>query len=187
MENFQQAIGLRINENKEVYEGEARTKQLKVDPTIYDALIKEKVAVGDVIHLEANSGAMKRVGRSDTFATEFDLEAEEGTDMTSPHGTPVDLLELVIICTETYGPAETIQILAIRAQVEELVVDEESLAYLGEIGQQASLRPISRKSVLYIWMPNLPQGFFKSSRIDTSHNELDLILPMHDCVFENSS
>ena len=32
------------------------------------------------------------------------------------------------------------QILAIRAQVEELIVDEESLAYLGEIGQQASLR-----------------------------------------------
>ena len=32
------------------------------------------------------------------------------------------------------------QILAIRAQVEKLVVDEESLAYLGEIGQQASLR-----------------------------------------------
>lgn len=32
------------------------------------------------------------------------------------------------------------QILAIRAQVEELEIDEESLAYLGEIGQQASLR-----------------------------------------------
>lgn len=32
------------------------------------------------------------------------------------------------------------QILAIRAQVEELVIDEESLAYLGEIGQKASLR-----------------------------------------------
>lgn len=28
----------------------------------------------------------------------------------------------------------------IRAQVEELEIDEESLAYLGEIGQQASLR-----------------------------------------------
>jgi DNA helicase TIP49 (TBP-interacting protein) len=26
---------------------------------------------------EANSGAVKRQGRSDTFATEFDLEAEE--------------------------------------------------------------------------------------------------------------
>lgn len=291
MENFRRAIGLRIKENKEVYEGEVTelspeetesvtggygkaishviiglktvkgTKQLKLDPTIYDALIKEKVAVGDVIYVEANSGAVKRVGRSDAFATEFDLEAEEyvplpkgevhkkkeivqdvtlhdldaanarpqggqdilslmgqmmkprkteitdklrqeinkvvnryidegvaelvpgvlfidevhmldmecfsylnralesslspivifatnrgictvrGTDMASPHGIPVDLLDrLVIIRTETYGPAEMIQILAIRAQVEELSIDEESLAYLGEIGQQASLR-----------------------------------------------
>lgn len=32
------------------------------------------------------------------------------------------------------------QILAIRAQVEGLEIDEESLAFLGEIGQQASLR-----------------------------------------------
>ncbi|KAK3018797.1 hypothetical protein RJ639_005035 [Escallonia herrerae] len=304
MEHFRRAIGLRIKENKEVYEGEASytlskllfkffvtelspeetesvtggygksishviiglktvkgTKQLKLDPTIYDALIKEKVAVGDVIYIEANSGAVKRVGRSDAFATEFDLEAEEyvplpkgevhkkkeivqdvtlhdldaanarpqggqdilslmgqmmkprkteitdklrqeinkvvnryidegvaelvpgvlfidevhmldmecfsylnralesslspivifatnrgicnvrGTDMTSPHGIPVDLLDrLVIIRTETYGPAEMIQILAIRAQVEELLIDEESLAFLGELGQQASLR-----------------------------------------------
>nr|GMD32625.1 ruvB-like protein 1 [Ipomoea batatas]GMD35840.1 ruvB-like protein 1 [Ipomoea batatas] len=237
------------------------TKQLKLDPTIYDALIKEKVAVGDVIYIEANSGAVKRVGRSDAFNTEYDLEAEEyvplpkgevhkkkeivqdvtlhdldaanarpqggqdilslmgqmmkprkteitdklrqeinkvvnryidegvaelvpgvlfidevhmldmecfsylnralesslspivifatnrgicnvrGTDMTSPHGIPVDLLDrLVIIRTETYGPAEMIQILAIRAQVEDLGIDEESLAFLGEIGQQASLR-----------------------------------------------
>lgn len=30
--------------------------------------------VGDVIYIEANSGAVKRQGRSDTFATEFDLE-----------------------------------------------------------------------------------------------------------------
>jgi RuvB-like protein 1 (pontin 52) len=32
------------------------------------------VEVGDVIYIEANSGAVKRMGRSDTFATEFDLE-----------------------------------------------------------------------------------------------------------------
>ncbi|KAF6139711.1 hypothetical protein GIB67_006659 [Kingdonia uniflora] len=319
MENFRRAIGLRIKENKEVTElspeeSESRTggygksishvviglktvkgtKQLKLDPSIYDALIKEKVAVGDVIYMEQNSGAVKRVGRSDSFATEVDLEAEEyvplpkgevhkkkeivqittvginvklissqevslishvcnfvtlshvsedvtlhdldaanarpqggqdilslmgqmmkprkteitdklrqeinkvvnryidegvaelvpgvlfidevhmldmecfsymnralesslspivifatnrgicnvrGTDTSSPHGIPVDLLDrLVIIRTETYGPAEMIQILAIRAQVEELTIDEESLAYLGEIGQQASLR-----------------------------------------------
>merc|ERR1712100_472233 len=42
-----------------------------------DALTKEKVSVGDVIYIEANSGAVKRVGRSDAYATEFDLEAEE--------------------------------------------------------------------------------------------------------------
>jgi hypothetical protein len=35
-----------------------------------------------------------------------------GTDMTSPHGIPVDLLDrLVIIRTETYGPTEMIQVL----------------------------------------------------------------------------
>ena len=35
------------------------------------------MAVGDVIYIEANSGAVKRVGRCDAYATEFDLEAEE--------------------------------------------------------------------------------------------------------------
>ena len=29
------------------------------------------------MYIEANSGAVKRVGRSDAYATEFDLEAEE--------------------------------------------------------------------------------------------------------------
>lgn len=107
MENFRRAIGLRIKETKEVYEGEVTeltpaetenpmggygktvshvviglktskgTKQLKLDPSIYESLQKEKVQVGDVIYIEANSGAVKRQGRSDTYATEFDLEAEE--------------------------------------------------------------------------------------------------------------
>jgi RuvB-like protein 1 len=53
------------------------TKTLKLDPIMYDALQQENIAVGDVIYIEANSGACKRMGRSDTFATEFDLEAEE--------------------------------------------------------------------------------------------------------------
>merc|ERR1712139_480058 len=38
---------------------------------------KEKVQVGDVIYIEANSGVSRRVGRSDQYATEFDLEADE--------------------------------------------------------------------------------------------------------------
>ncbi|GLC42833.1 Ras and Rab interactor 1 [Pleodorina starrii] len=291
MENFRRAIGLRIKENKEVYEGEVTelspeyteavgggygkvvshvviglktakgTKQLKLDPTIYDALQKEKVQTGDVIYIEANSGAVKRVGRCDAYATEFDLEAEEyvplpkgdvhkrkeivqdvtlhdldsanarpqgggdimsvmgsmlkpkkteitdklrqeinkvvnryidqgvaelvpgvlfvdevhmldiecftylnralesslspivifatnrglctirGTDITSPHGIPVDLLDrLVIIRTLPYTLPEMVQILAIRAQVEGIGIDEESLAFLGEVGERTSLR-----------------------------------------------
>lgn len=35
------------------------TKQLKLDPSIYESLQKEKVEVGDVIYIEANSGAVK--------------------------------------------------------------------------------------------------------------------------------
>jgi RuvB-like protein 1 (pontin 52) len=107
MENFRKAIGLRIKETKEVYEGEIveltpeeaenplggygktikhvlvglktskGTKSLKLDPSIYESIQKEKVSVGDVIYIEANTGAVKRVGRSDAYATEFDLEAEE--------------------------------------------------------------------------------------------------------------
>ncbi|EDK47557.1 RuvB ATP-dependent DNA helicase pontin [Lodderomyces elongisporus] len=107
MENFRKAIGLRIKETKEVYEGEVieltpeeaenplggygktishvivglrtakGTKNLRLDPSIYESLQKERVTVGDVIYIESNTGAVKRVGRSDAYATEFDLEAEE--------------------------------------------------------------------------------------------------------------
>ena len=78
--------GLRIKENKEVYEGEVTeltpeetenqmggygrvishvviglktvkgSKQLRLDPTIYDSLQKERVNAGDVIYIEASSG-----------------------------------------------------------------------------------------------------------------------------------
>lgn len=81
--------GLRIKETKEVYEGEVTeltptesenplsgygktvshvivglktvkgTKQLKLDPSIYEAILKEKIIVGDVIYIEANTGAVK--------------------------------------------------------------------------------------------------------------------------------
>ncbi|CAH8540102.1 unnamed protein product [Dicrocoelium dendriticum] len=107
MEHFRRAIGLRIKEIKEVYEGEVteltpvetesptgglgktishviislRTakgvKQLKLDPCIYESLQKEHVEVGDVIYIEANSGAVKRQGRCDVYTAEYDLEADE--------------------------------------------------------------------------------------------------------------
>eukprot|EP00049_Salpingoeca_infusionum_P018182 m.356103 g.356103 ORF g.356103 m.356103 type:complete len:456 (-) comp17439_c0_seq1:134-1501(-) len=291
MENFRRAIGLRIKEVKEVYEGEVTeltpeetenplggygkmishvivglkttkgTKQLRLDPSIYESLQKEKVEVGDVIYIEANSGAVKRVGRSDTFITEFDLEAEEyvplpkgdvhkkkevvqdvtlhdldianarpqggqdivsmmgtlmkpkkteiteklrkeinkvvnkyieqgvaelvpgvlfidevhmlnlecftylnralestlspivifatnrgyslirGTDITAPHGMPLDLLDRVmIIKLETYDRASMRQILQIRAEIESIPIDEESLDHLAGLGVSTTLR-----------------------------------------------
>lgn len=108
MENFRRAIGLRVKEIKEVYEGEVTeltphevdagmgsqqgrtlshiivglrtakgTKQLKLDPSIFAALQQARVAVGDVIYIESSSGAVKRLGRSDAYRQEYDLEAED--------------------------------------------------------------------------------------------------------------
>ncbi|EGR33865.1 hypothetical protein IMG5_034130 [Ichthyophthirius multifiliis] len=106
MENFRRAIGLKIKETKEVWEGEVTelkteereeaegygkivssvivtlktskgTKQLKLDPSIYENMQREKVSTGDVIYIEASSGNVKRVGKCDSYASEFDLEAEE--------------------------------------------------------------------------------------------------------------
>jgi RuvB-like protein 1 (pontin 52) len=291
-ENFRRAIGLRIKEKKEVYEGEVTeltpeetvnpvggaygktishviiglkttkgTKQLKLDPTIYTSLQKERVSVGDVVYIEATSGSVKRVGRSDTYATEYDLEAEEyvplpkgdvhkkkeivqdvtlndldqanarpkgghdivsmmgnimkpkrteitqklreeinkvvnkyisqgicevipgvlfidevhmldvecftylnralestlapivifatnrgqstirGTDVISPHGIPLDLLDrLLIIRTKLATLDEIFVILKIRAETEGIVVDQEALTKLAQIGVETSLR-----------------------------------------------
>ena len=75
------------------------------------------------------------------FATNRGLCTIRGTEIVSPHGVPVDLLDrLVIIRTLPYTPPEMVQILAIRAQVESIGIDEESLAQLGEIGERTSLR-----------------------------------------------
>jgi RuvB-like protein 1 (pontin 52) len=61
--------------------------------------------------------------------------------MVSPHGIPIDLLDrLMIIRTTPYTLAELVQILAIRAQTENLKVSQEALAHLGTIGSKTSLR-----------------------------------------------
>merc|ERR1711903_142353 len=241
--------------------GTKGTKQLKLDPSIYEAIQKEKISTGDVIYIEANSGAVKRVGRSDSYATEFDLEAEEyvplpkgdvhkkkeivqdvtlhdldsanakpqggqdimsvmgammktkkteiteklraeinkvvnryidtgvaelvpgvlfidevhmldiecftylnralestlapivvlatnrgmcpirGTEILSPHGIPVDLLDrMLIIRTMPYSLEEMVQIVAIRASAESIEMDDHALAALGEVGARTSLR-----------------------------------------------
>lgn len=107
MENFRRAIGIRLKEKKEVWEGEVvsispiegesnlsgygktishvrvtlktskGTTELKLDPSIYENIQKERISVGDVMYVEANSGTVKRLGRCDEYASEYDLEAEE--------------------------------------------------------------------------------------------------------------
>ena len=75
------------------------------------------------------------------FATNRGICPIRGTDMLSPHGVPVDLLDrLVIIRTLPYTPSEMIQILALRSTLEGIEIDEESLARLAEIGEGTSLR-----------------------------------------------
>ena len=32
---------------------------MRLDPSIYEAILKEKIQVGDVIYVEANTGAVK--------------------------------------------------------------------------------------------------------------------------------
>ncbi|KAI6209551.1 DNA helicase [Aphelenchoides besseyi] len=127
MENFRRAISVRMVEKKEVYEGEvveikpfeaegadfgygktiARveltlktskgSKTLKLDPSIYDDLLKQKVEVGDVIYMDARSASVKRVGRSDVFATEFDVDADVFVPM--PKGDVHKVRDVVQYCS----------------------------------------------------------------------------------------
>ncbi|KAF8970941.1 TIP49 C-terminus-domain-containing protein [Flammula alnicola] len=122
-EAFRRAIGLRIKETKDVYEGEITeltpteaenplsgygktvshvvvglktakgTKQLRLDPSIYEAILKEKIVVRDVVYIEHQTGAVKRVGRSDAYASSYDLESE--TYVPLPKGNVHKRKELV--------------------------------------------------------------------------------------------
>merc|ERR1739847_154129 len=70
------------------------------------------------------------------FATNRGICTIRGTDIVSPHGMPVDLLDrLVIIRTMPY----TVEVVNIRAQTESLTVDEDALVLMGEIGANTSL------------------------------------------------
>lgn len=104
MEHFRRAIGLRIKEVKEVFEGEVTDiavtesqgtegkvvsrvnltlqtrkdkRELKLDGLVYQQLEAQHVRVGDVIYIEANSGLVKRLGRSDRYSSETQLESEQ--------------------------------------------------------------------------------------------------------------
>ena len=64
-----------------------------------------------------------------------------GTTYRSPHGLPLDFLDrVVIVSTQAYGEDDIRQILAIRAQEEEVEVTPNALELLTKIGKEAGLR-----------------------------------------------
>jgi RuvB-like protein 1 (pontin 52) len=55
-----------------------------------------------------------------------------GTDIVSPHGIPIDLIDrLLIIRTTPYNLEELIKILAIRGSTENIKLSSDALAHLG--------------------------------------------------------
>eukprot|EP00123_Amoebidium_parasiticum_P014783 comp22642_c11_seq1/m.34887 comp22642_c11_seq1/g.34887 ORF comp22642_c11_seq1/g.34887 comp22642_c11_seq1/m.34887 type:complete len:152 (-) comp22642_c11_seq1:57-512(-) len=75
------------------------------------------------------------------FATNRGKCTIRGTDLMAPHGIPLDLLDrLLIIRTMPYSLDEMMQIIRLRAQTEDIPLEEDALTLLGEIGSQATLR-----------------------------------------------
>jgi RuvB-like protein 1 (pontin 52) len=59
----------------------------------------------------------------------------------SPHGIPVDLLDrMLIVRTLPYNADEMVQILNLRASVENIEVEESALRMLSDVGARTSLR-----------------------------------------------
>lgn len=75
------------------------------------------------------------------FATNRGVCTIRGTDISSPHGVPLDLLDrMLIVRTMPYSVEEMVQILRIRAESESIKLEDEATVRLGEIGAATSLR-----------------------------------------------
>jgi len=75
------------------------------------------------------------------LATNRGIARIRGTDIESPHGMPLDLLDrLLIIPTRPYNAEEIREIIKIRASEEEIKITDEALEELVKIGVETSLR-----------------------------------------------
>jgi TBP-interacting protein len=75
------------------------------------------------------------------FATNRGFTKIRGTDIESPHGIPLDMLDrLIIIKTRFYNEQEIKEIIKIRAREEKVDLSEEALETLTKIGVEYSLR-----------------------------------------------
>merc|ERR1712224_438958 len=89
---------------------------------------------------------LNRALESDTapivmMATNRGITTIRGTDYKSPHGIPLDLLDrMLIISTQPYSESETRRIIDIRAEEEDVEMDDDSKTLLTKIGTESSLR-----------------------------------------------
>ena len=75
------------------------------------------------------------------IATNRGVSKIRGTDYSSPHGIPLDLLDrLMIISTQPYEVDDIRQILKVRCQEEEVDMDQDALELLTRIASETSLR-----------------------------------------------
>ena len=75
------------------------------------------------------------------FASNRGITRVRGTDITSPHGIPLDMLDrMLIISTRPYTKDEIRKILEIRAKEEGVKISKEAMDKLTEIGVQSTLR-----------------------------------------------
>jgi len=75
------------------------------------------------------------------IATNRGVSKIRGTDYTSPHGIPLDLLDrLIIISTHAYNADDIQRILAVRCQEEEVDMEPTAMELLTRIAAETSLR-----------------------------------------------
>lgn len=75
------------------------------------------------------------------FATNRGITTVRGTDMKSPFGMPLDLLDrLLVITTKKYDKEDMRDIILARAQKEGIKISSDALDYLVDIGSRSSLR-----------------------------------------------
>jgi len=75
------------------------------------------------------------------LATNRGIAKIRGTDQTSPHALPLDLLDrLLIINTKSYTYNEIKKIIEIRAEAEKIKMTKDALEYLTSLGTKTSLR-----------------------------------------------
>ncbi len=75
------------------------------------------------------------------LATNRGISKIRGTDIESPHGIPLDLLDrLLIIPTRPYTRDEILEIVRIRADEEGIKLSDDALQRLADLGEEKSLR-----------------------------------------------